>query len=51
MMRLGRRVFKDFKLAIKNEIFEREKLAYKQRMWSKVNNWLQDLDIKPVQQQ
>ena len=43
-MRFGKRILKAWRLATKEERIEREKQDYKQKMWSKVNSWLTDLD-------
>jgi hypothetical protein len=43
-MRFGRRILKAWRAATRLESIEREKNNYKQKMWSKVNSWLTDLD-------
>jgi hypothetical protein len=44
MKRLGRAVVKAWREETKVMRIEREKSEYKQKMWSKVNNWLADID-------
>lgn len=44
LMRSGRRILKAWREATRLERIEREKNNYKQKMWSKVNSWLTDLD-------
>lgn len=45
-MRFGKRVFDVMHACLREERAEREKTAYKQAMWSKVNHWLLDIDAK-----
>lgn len=44
MNKVGRKVFKELRTQVKEMKLEREKNEYKQKMWSKVNTWLHDLD-------
>lgn len=44
LMRFGKRILKAWREATRLERIEREKNNYKQKMWSKVNSWLIDLD-------
>lgn len=42
----GRSILRAMAQVTKEERIEREKAAYKQKMWSKVNTWLADIDHK-----
>ena len=44
MNKVGRKVFRELRTQVKEMKLEREKNEYKQKMWSKVNTWLHDLD-------
>ena len=44
MNKVGRKVFKELRSQVREMKQEREKNEYKQKMWSKVNTWLHDLD-------
>jgi hypothetical protein len=44
LMRFGKRIVKAWRDITRLERVEREKQQYKQKMWSKVNTWLYDLD-------
>ena len=43
-MKFGRKILKSWREISRIERIEREKQNYKQKMWSKVNTWLTDLD-------
>lgn len=43
-MKTGKRIIKALREVTKDERVEREKQAYKEKMWSKVNTWLSDYD-------
>lgn len=44
MIKLGRKVFEALNDYAQDEKIDREKNMYKDKMWSKVNQWLTDFD-------
>jgi hypothetical protein len=47
-MKIGRPIIRALHSNSKESRVEKEKKAYKDQMWSKVNTWLHDLDKKTI---